>query len=784
MQAGCVVVLGSALVGICIVNVMLYIIAHKMEAAKLRVIYFGSYKYKHPRHRITIKGLSKNGAEVIECNSDKKGIFPRLIHLAWLGLKNFRRGDLILVSGGGQAYVPLAKILGILFKRPVFLDAFISYFHVHVVDAKDTPSKSFKAFYYYLLDYFACRLADFVFLDTKAHIEYFIRTFKLPKEKFGVLPTGSDEDIFSRGDSGDKNRLKIISVSSYYPLHGIKYVIEAAKILENEPVDFLFYGDGPQKEEMVGFAKKTGIKNVKFFGFVDEHEWPAILKEADICLGQFGNTEQARMVVPFKVWDSAALGKPIVTQSSEVLDKIFKDKKDILFVDGANSASIVEAIKYILGNRSEIKNIGDSARSIFLQKYTTAQIGENLLLEINRQLGGEPAQYNLAFFVSHPIHYVIGLMRAIKDIPTINLDVYFGSDFSIRESIDPTFGKVVRWYSPEILNGLKYKVLKNRSPHKQVGKFFSLVNLEIFKHLFSKKYNAIFINGWNYFSNWLTIFAAIISRTPYILRGESPDNQEYSKSFLTRAAKMLILTPIFWMASAIVYIGEENKKFYKRYFVPSKKMFFSPYSVDNKDFENIEKELVGKRQQLRDELGLPQDKKIILFLGKLIDKKNPGDLLRAFLLFQREDSALVFVGDGPLRDNLESIAKNKNVYFAGFKSQSEISKYYAASDIFVLPSGIGETWGLVVNEAMCFGLPVIVSNLVGCGPDLVRNGVNGYIFPANDIQQLKERLELLLDDDKLRHSAGEASKKIILGYNFDKAAEGVAAALKYINKNR
>ena len=148
------------------------------------------------------------------------------------------------------------------------------------------------------------------------------------------------------------------------------------------------------------------------------------------------------------------------------------------------------------------------------------------------------------------------------------------------------------------------------------------------------------------------------------------------------------------------------------------------------------------------------------------------DLLNAYeMLITRSPNhpitelpALVFVGDGVLRSKLEEYSKERNldnVYFIGFKNQTELPKYYTLADVLVLPSGAGETWGLAVNEAMCFGLPIIVSDVVGCGPDLVKDNVNGFIFPLDDAEQLSLRLKDLIDDSAKRKSFGEKSSGII-----------------------
>lgn len=169
---------------------------------------------------------------------------------------------------------------------------------------------------------------------------------------------------------------------------------------------------------------------------------------------------------------------------------------------------------------------------------------------------------------------------------------------------------------------------------------------------------------------------------------------------------------------------------------------------------------------------------VILFVGKLIPKKRPLDLLSAYEKVFNEknikDTSLVYIGDGELRKEIEKFVKDKNlskVFLVGFQNQKDLPKYYSIADIFVLPSGIGETWGLVVNEAMNFGLSVIVSDMVGCGPDLVKQGENGYIFRAGEVEELANCILKTIKSEYLGY--GLKSKEIVKNYTYQRSAENI-----------
>lgn len=183
-------------------------------------------------------------------------------------------------------------------------------------------------------------------------------------------------------------------------------------------------------------------------------------------------------------------------------------------------------------------------------------------------------------------------------------------------------------------------------------------------------------------------------------------------------------------------------------------------------------------------LGIPDGKRVVLFAGKFQSKKNPLHLLAAFLSVFPKDAVLLFVGAGPLMSSMRTAAAAKSgVFFAPFQNQSQMPRTYAACDVIVLPSiGEEETWGLCINEAMCLGLPAIVSTDVGCGPDLVEHGKTGWVFPAGHLGALTETLrEALADPEELRRR-GQAACERVKSYSFDAATAGLLTALASLQK--
>ncbi|MEO1558900.1 MAG: glycosyltransferase family 4 protein [Cyanobacteria bacterium J06632_19] len=269
-------------------------------------------------------------------------------------------------------------------------------------------------------------------------------------------------------------------------------------------------------------------------------------------------------------------------------------------------------------------------------------------------------------------------------------------------------------------------------------------------------------------------------QTPILFRGDS--HRLIPATGIKAWAKKEFITQIYRHFAACLYVGKANYEYFRYHGVKSKNLFFSPHAVDNNRFftqaETAKQQAIAWKQ----ELGIPQHHAVILFAGKFENKKRPIDLLKAFIQANLSQVSLLFVGTGSLEDDLKSQAlNNRNIYFAPFQNQSLMSRTYAVADLVVLPSyGTHETWGLVINEAMCLGRAVIVSSHVGCAQDLVHPGKNGLIFPAGNITALAESLKQAFSDRKRLQNWGKESRNIILNYSYSQATDGLLFAVKHI----
>lgn len=383
----------------------------------------------------------------------------------------------------------------------------------------------------------------------------------------------------------------------------------------------------------------------------------------------------------------------------------------------------------------------------------------------------------VTYILSHPIQYISPLLQMLEADSSIQLKVCYFTDHTIG-GLDRQFGQKIKWDIP-LLEGYQYYFLKNYSPRPAVsGRFFGLINPGIFQFLRQEKPDFIIIHGWGYISNFLTLLSAKILGLTVLMRAESPQKQEVGKSKLLGAFKRLLFK---FFCHKFLFIGQSNKDFYLVHGVKEEQLFFTPYSVDNQRFSRQYEQLKKQRPQLRKRYGLQNDTPVFLFVGKYISKKRPMDLIKAFRLLDHPKAQLIMVGEGALRSEMERYIEDNNlsnVTLTGFINQQEIAEYYTMADVFILPSGYGETWGLVVNEAMNFNLPLIVSDLVGCTDDLVQEGQNGFTFPCGDIEQLKEKMEKMLSTETDLQKMGQLSGQIVGKYSFENIIAGIKQAVQ------
>jgi len=351
--------------------------------------------------------------------------------------------------------------------------------------------------------------------------------------------------------------------------------------------------------------------------------------------------------------------------------------------------------------------------------------------------------FKLGILTSHPIQYYTPWFRHLSR--SMDVKVFYCHRQSAKEQAKAGFGVEFEWDTP-LYEGYKYSWLNNIARSPNVNSFYGCNTPEIYKILKFEKYDAFLIFGWNYMSAIQTLHASWNNKIPVLMRGDSQLVPKRSR--VKKIIKYLPFRIVLPRVHAHLFVGKRNKEYLKYFGVPDKKLYFAPHFVDN-DFFSINTERIYKsndHNKIRDDLQIPQDAFVVIYAGKLIEKKRPEDFIKASINIIENNNNInlhsIVMGDGPLRSGLQklSLAIKDKIHFVGFINQNEITKYYSASNALILTSDGRETWGLVVNEAMACGVPVIVSDSAGCKPDLIDEGKTGLSFEEGNINQLTNRI--------------------------------------------
>jgi glycosyltransferase involved in cell wall biosynthesis len=383
----------------------------------------------------------------------------------------------------------------------------------------------------------------------------------------------------------------------------------------------------------------------------------------------------------------------------------------------------------------------------------------------------------IAHVAPHPVPYFAPLYREIAGRPDVDLTVYFCSDETLRAFYHPSVGRALRW-DADLLGGYKHRLLPSARRTRVTAGPRLRPNVDIAREIASEQYDAVWVHGYAYTTAWMAAAAALRSGARLLVREEQTLLDRRPRG--PRAvARELALRALLARAHGL-YIGEQNRRFLRRYGVPESRLTPARYCVDNAYFAAEAARLRPRRDELRARFGVTDDRPVVLFVGRMIEKKRPLLLLDAFARIRRERAcALVIAGDGPLRAAAESAVAARaipDVHFAGFLNQSELPAAYAAADVFTLPSSHHETWGLVVNEAMNFSLPAVVTDRVGCAEDLVHNTRSGTVVRPDDAASLAAALAHLIDDRDRRERYGAESRCIVSRYTVAAAADGIVSA--------
>jgi len=343
-----------------------------MPTEKPRIIYWGTYDTGKPRNRILLRGLKENSVDLTECHADIwRGIEDKSqisgcrnklkFILKWVfsypGLL-FRylklpKHDVVLVGYMGHLDVLIIFLFARLRHVPVVWDAFLSLYDTMVQDRKLVRSGHLIARLLYLWEWLACRAADLVILDTEAHADYFRRHFRLPQHHVGATFVGAETELFPSAPSNlivSKSKdnpaaLKILFYGQFIPLHGIETIIQAAIRLKNVPIDWMIIGKGQEAHKIRNLLAKHPLPKLTWLPWAEYEKLVEYIHHADVCLGIFGDSGKANRVIPNKVFQIIAAGKPLITRdSSAIREFLHDDMPGIFLVPPADPQALADKI--------------------------------------------------------------------------------------------------------------------------------------------------------------------------------------------------------------------------------------------------------------------------------------------------------------------------------------------------------------------------------------------------------------------------------------------------------
>jgi glycosyltransferase involved in cell wall biosynthesis len=381
---------------------------------------------------------------------------------------------------------------------------------------------------------------------------------------------------------------------------------------------------------------------------------------------------------------------------------------------------------------------------------------------------------------SHPVQYGAPLFRLMARHPKLDFQVAYCSLRGAESGYDPEFGANVQWDVP-LLDGYKWTHIPNRGNGTE--SFWAWRNTGLWKFVRQGEFDAVISHiGYMRATFWIAYFAARSRRIPFLFGTDASRIEPRDESKVKLALKKILWPAVFSLAGQILTASSAGRDLIISLGFPPDRVSMTLITVDN-DWWLAQATAID-RDDARKSLGFAPTEKIILFCAKLQPWKRPMDLLHAFASAAIPNAKLVFAGDGAQRTELESEAAargiSEKVQFLGFVNQSQLPRLYKSADLMVIPSHY-EPFGLVVNEAMLCGCPVIASDRVGAVRDLITHAETGFVYPCGQTDALAPLLQLVLSGPtrlaSIRQNALRRISTWTLQANVDALVEAVERAV-------
>ena len=372
----------------------------------MRIMFFGGYIINegYPINKVLLEGIRSSGVDVDECRVDlwkgflhemlRKGLvkklkfLSRLFYLYPLLIWRYFRSvspDVIVVGYPGYIDIILIRLLNIFSKRLLVLVSFISLYDTVIVDRGSFKPNGIRAKILFFIDRIAFASADWVLVDTHQLVQYYSDLFRLPPTQFrkslvGNVFDGTNEEQLK----STKNRFRVLFFGTYVPLHGVRFIIDAAIRLKNTPVEFLLIGNGQEFDEVRLKYRTSHLNNVTF-----KDSWHSVkqlteaMVEADVCLGIFGTTPKASRVIPYKIFGALALGRPVITRDSPAIRELLVDGESVLLCPPGDGKALANCIERFREDNEFCSRIGQQGKKCYEREASQDAIGREFLRKIS-----------------------------------------------------------------------------------------------------------------------------------------------------------------------------------------------------------------------------------------------------------------------------------------------------------------------------------------------------------------------------------------------------------------
>lgn len=368
------------------------------------VAYFGTYEPDYPRNAVLIAGLREHGVDVVEFRAP----LPRTTAAEMVGapgaarlaagvaaaharlLAQHRRGlavDVVVVGYPGHFLVPFGRLLAAFRRARLVFDPLVSLLDTFAGDRGLLRSGGGKAAAIRAVDEVAFRLPRLVLADTWAHAAYYQEAFGLARERVAVVPVGALPEPRADGAArapAHGEPLTVLQYGKWSPLHGAGAVLAAAELLRAEPFHFKLIGEGQLSAELRGAIAARGLTNVEWLGELPAAQLRTHTLAADVCLGVFGGSEKAARVVPNKVFDGLACGRPVITADSDGAREWLHDGETALLTPAGDAAALAAALRRLQDERERAR-LGEAALGLYRRAFTPAAVAGELLAALERE---------------------------------------------------------------------------------------------------------------------------------------------------------------------------------------------------------------------------------------------------------------------------------------------------------------------------------------------------------------------------------------------------------------